>query len=88
MPKELEGAHVAKEEGGQQDEDEDEDEEACSEAYLRRISGEEDLAALHNLALLVDTNVTQVTLLKVHRCPSTCSPRPDAEASYTVQQEQ
>lgn len=64
VAKELEGGQVEKEEEEKQDEheEEDEDEEAFSEAYLRRISGEEDLAAVQNLSLTVDTNVTQVTL--------------------------
>ncbi len=37
-------------------------EEACSEAALRRITGEEDLSGVHNLVLTVDTNETQVIL--------------------------
>ncbi|CAM9784078.1 unnamed protein product, partial [Scytosiphon promiscuus] len=32
----------------------------CSEAHLRQAAGEEDLAGVRNLALTVDTNVTQV----------------------------
>lgn len=35
----------------------------CSEASLRRITGEEDLRDVRHLALAVDTNTTQVTLL-------------------------
>ena len=36
------------------------DEEDCSEALLRRVSGEEDLSAVRTLAITVDTTVTQV----------------------------
>lgn len=39
---------------------------SCSEAYLRRITGEEDLGDVHDLVLTVDTNVTQVILLAVN----------------------
>ena len=35
----------------------------CSEAYLQRVTGEEDLGAVHSLILTVDTNETQVILL-------------------------
>ncbi|CAN0036509.1 unnamed protein product, partial [Pylaiella littoralis] len=42
------------------EEEEEEEEEVCSEAQLRQISGEEDLAAVHNLTLRVDTNETQL----------------------------
>jgi len=37
-------------------------EEACSEAALRRITGEEDLTCVRNLVLTVDTNESQVIL--------------------------
>lgn len=40
-------------------------EEACSEAALRRITGEEDLSDVRNLVLTVDTNETQVILRAV-----------------------
>ena len=33
----------------------------CSEAYLRRITGDEDLGVVRNLVLIVDSNTTQVT---------------------------
>lgn len=36
------------------------DEEVCSEGFLRRATGEEDLGSVRNLVLTVDTNVTQV----------------------------
>lgn len=40
--------------------------EPCSEAYLRRVTGEEDLGNVGTLALTVDTNETQVILLVEH----------------------
>lgn len=63
VAKDFEEKQVANEE--EQEEEQEEEEEACSEAYIRRVSGEEDLAAVHNLALTVDTHETQVTLPKV-----------------------
>lgn len=41
-------------------------EELCSEAYLRRVTGEDDLGAVRNLVLTVDSNETQVTPLMVN----------------------
>lgn len=35
-------------------------EEPCSEAYLRRVTGEDDLGTVRNLVLTVDSNETQV----------------------------
>ena len=35
-------------------------EEPCSEGQLRRVTGEEDLGAVRNLVLTVNTNETQV----------------------------
>lgn len=40
--------------------------EPCSQVYLRRVTGEEDLGAVRSLVLNVDTNGTQVTLLEVY----------------------
>ena len=37
-------------------------EQPCSEAYLRRVTGEEDLGAVRSLVLTVDSNETQVIL--------------------------
>lgn len=49
-------------EGVVQDEDDgtDFDDECCSEAHLRQMTGEEDLACLRSLVLTVDTNFSQV----------------------------
>lgn len=41
-------------------------EEPFSEAYLRRVTGEEDLGGVRNLVLTVDTNETQVIPLVVY----------------------
>lgn len=35
-------------------------EEPCSKAYLRRVTGEDDLGTVRNLVLTVDSNETQV----------------------------
>lgn len=37
------------------------EDDICSEAFLRRVTKEENLSAVHNLVLTVDTTVTQVT---------------------------
>lgn len=42
-------------------------EEPVSEAYLRRVTGEEDLGGVRNLVLTVDTNEIQVKLLGSRR---------------------
>lgn len=34
--------------------------EECSEAFLCRVTGEENLSVVRNLTLTIDTNVTQV----------------------------